>query len=993
MAHSHPDEPIAVIGMACRVPQAASPREFWRLLRDGTDAITDAQEHRWDDDALPVRRGGFLDQVDEFDPAFFGISPREAVVMDPQQRLVLELGWEAVEDSRMAPTALRGSRTSVFVGAIWDDYAALMHEQGIDSIGQHTATGTHRSIIANRLSYTLGLRGPSLTVDAGQSSSLVAVHMACESLRRGESDLAIAGGVNLNILPESTMSAMKFGGLSPDGRCYTFDARANGYVRGEGGAVVLLKPLARAIEDGDRIYCTLLGSAVNNDGMTAGLTVPGGEGQREALELAYARAGVRPGEVQYVELHGTGTPVGDPIEASALGAVLGVSRPQDDPLLVGSAKTNVGHLEGAAGIVGLLKVALAVSNREIPASLNFATPNPAIAFDELRLRVRTGPGEWPHPDRPLLAGVSSFGMGGTNCHVVVGEAPAAEAAAGAGPAVVPWVLSARTERAVRDQAAVLLGHLRENSSLELADVGHSLISTRVPFRHRAAVVGAGRDGLMAGLAALAAGTGGPGIVRGAVADGPVAFLFPGQGSQAPGMGRGLYGTFDVFASALDAVCAEVDDQLPRPLKDVMWADDRTLLDRTEFTQPALFALQVALFRLLESWGVRPDVVAGHSIGEVAAAHVSGVLSLSDAARLIVARGQLMQALPDGGAMIAVQAAEDEVLPLLDSAVGIAAVNGPEAVVVSGALESCRRIADEFRALGRKTKRLSVSHAFHSPLMEPMLDAFRSVVDGLAFTATAANPEWADPEYWVEHVRRPVRFADAVTATGARVFLELGAGVLTALTQDLVPDAACVSALRAESSPQEIVTALAAVWANGVEVDWSAYLGDAVRAVDLPTYAFQRRRYWIGERVAASPSPRPVRVEVAEDDEPASPADRIAGLPAAERDRVLLDVVRTGVAIVLGHVSADTVEQDLTFKELGFDSLTSVELRNQLARTTGLRLPSALLFNHPTPVRLAAFLRGRARGRGIRGVFGEGRPGGDRPARAHRDRVDELPVPR
>ncbi|MFF9003966.1 beta-ketoacyl synthase N-terminal-like domain-containing protein [Streptomyces achromogenes] len=394
------------------------------MVENGVDAITEAPEGRWDSEELSLRHGGFPDGIDGFDPAFFGIPPREAVTMDPQQRLMLELGWEALEDAGIVPATLKGSSTSVFVGAIWDDYATLMNRQGIDAIGRHTVTGSHRSIIANRVSYTLGLHGPSLAADTGQSSSLVAVHMACESLRRGESTLAIAGGVDLNILPDSTMGALKFGGLSPDGRCYTFDARANGYVRGEGGGAVVLKPLSRAIADSDRVYCVVSGSAVNNDGATEGLTVPSGEGQQAALRAAYRRAGVRPGDVQYVELHGTGTRVGDPIEASALGAVLGAGRSDSDPL-VGSAKTNVGHLEGAAGIVGLLKVALSISRREIPPSPNYASPNPDIPLDALRLRVQSERGAWPHEDRRLLAGVSSFGMGGTNCHMVVTEPPLA----------------------------------------------------------------------------------------------------------------------------------------------------------------------------------------------------------------------------------------------------------------------------------------------------------------------------------------------------------------------------------------------------------------------------------------------------------------------------------------------------------------------------------------------------------------------------------------
>ncbi|WP_030022968.1 type I polyketide synthase, partial [Streptomyces monomycini] len=465
------DVPIAVIGLSCRLPRAPHPGAFWDVLREGVDAIGETPRDRWDAEAwydadpdapgkTPTRRGGYLDEVGGFDAAFFGISPREAAAMDPQQRLMLELSWEALEDAGVLPAGLRDTRTGVFAGAIGDDYATLTRRGGAEAIDRHTLTGLQRGIIANRVSYTLGLHGPSITVDTAQSSSLVAVHMACESLRRGESVLALAGGVSLNLVPESTVGAAKFGGLSSDGRCYTFDARANGYVRGEGGGLVVLKPLDQAQRDGDRVYCVIRGGAVNNDGATDGLTVPSATSQEEVLRLARHHAGVAPSEVQYVELHGTGTPVGDPVEAAALGAAVGTDPGRDHPLPVGSAKTNVGHLEGAAGIVGLLKVALSVHHRELPPSLNYASPNPRIPLDELNLRVQTALGPWPRPDRPLIAGVSSFGMGGTNCHVIVEEGPApAEpsqpADDGERAVPVPWVLSGKSEGALRDQAARL----------------------------------------------------------------------------------------------------------------------------------------------------------------------------------------------------------------------------------------------------------------------------------------------------------------------------------------------------------------------------------------------------------------------------------------------------------------------------------------------------------------------------------------------------------
>ncbi|MTD58857.1 type I polyketide synthase, partial [Amycolatopsis pithecellobii] len=961
------DEAIAVVGLSCRFPGAPDPGRYWQLLRDGVDAVTEAPPGRWESASLPTRRGGFLTGIDEFDPAFFGISPREAATMDPQQRLVLELSWEGLEDAGIVPATLRDSRTSVYMGAIWDDYATLMHRQGIDAIGRHTVTGSHRSIIANRVSYTLGLRGPSVAVDAGQSSSLVAVHMAAESLRSGESTMAVAGGVNLNILPESTMGAHQFGGLSPDGRCFTFDARANGYVRGEGGGLVVLKPLRAALADGDRVYCVILGSAVNNDGATDGLTVPGAEGQQAVLREAYRRAGVDPLEVGYVELHGTGTKVGDPIEAAALGAVLGAGRPADAPLAVGSAKTNIGHLEGAAGIAGLLKAVLGLHHRQLPPSLNFEHPHPAIPLAQLGLRVQRELGPWP-ADREPLAGVSSFGMGGTNCHVVLGDAGVVtEQPSRTPPPVLVVPVSGRTAPARASQARRLLEHARSHPDLPPADLGFAAATSRTAFRHRAAVVGSDRDGILAGLAALAGEDRAPSVVTGETVEGRTAFLFPGQGSQRVGMGRDLYRQFEVYARAYDEVCAHLDPGL----REVAWNDEERL-GWTEFTQPALFAGQIALYRLAESWGLRADLLAGHSIGEVAAAHVAGVLSLPDAARLITARGRLMQALPAGGVMVAVEADEDEVLSLLTGRdqVGIAAVNGPGAVVVSGAEEEIAAIAAHFRAAGRKTKRLAVSHAFHSPLMGPMLAEFREVVRGLDFrearlgvvSTVTGRPvragEWTDPEYWVEHARRPVRFADALTALhaeGARVYVELGAGgVLTAMAREVLAGTggAFVPVLRGGSEPHDAVAALATAWANGAEVGWAGYFGPGPRPVSLPTYAFQRDSHWIG------------RVEKSTVDESgardALPA-RLAGLSEPEQERDLLELVRTTLAIVLGHVGTETVDVTSSFRDLGLDSLASVELRDELSRATGLTLPAALLFNHPTPVRLAGHLRAELAG--------------------------------
>ncbi|WP_229695706.1 type I polyketide synthase, partial [Streptomyces lacrimifluminis] len=548
---AHSDQPIAVIGIACRLPQAADPDSFWQLLKEGRSAIGQVPKDRWGpgaqdaDGALRdvVRHGGYLDRVDAFDAAFFGISPREARAMDPQQRMMLELAWESLENAGIRPQQASGSRTGVFIGAIWDDYATLLAQQGLSAITEHSVTGLHRSIIANRISYTLGLHGPSLTVDTAQSSSLVAVHLACESLRRGESDLAFAGGINLNIVPESTLGASKFGGLSPDGRCFTFDARANGYVRGEGGGAVLLKPLDRAQADGDTVLCIIRGTAMNNDGTTDGLTVPNPDAQRAVLRMAYEHAGVNPADVQYVELHGTGTKIGDPIEAAAVGAVLGTAEGRRAPLAVGSGKTNVGHLEGAAGIVGLLKTVLALKHGELPASLNFETPNPAIPLDEMNLRVQQDLTAWPETDGPRLAGVSSFGMGGTNCHVVLESSvtiPGPAEGKNIPVGVMPWLISGKTHKALRAQAARLLTYVEARPELDIGDTCLSLATTRTAFAHRAVALGGDREELLRGLAAVARGEDSAAAVEGrgaSSAGGGVAFLFAGQGAQRLGMGR------------------------------------------------------------------------------------------------------------------------------------------------------------------------------------------------------------------------------------------------------------------------------------------------------------------------------------------------------------------------------------------------------------------------------------------------------------------------
>ncbi|MFE1356809.1 beta-ketoacyl synthase N-terminal-like domain-containing protein, partial [Kitasatospora phosalacinea] len=1024
---------VAVVGLSCRLPQAPDPEAFWRLLRAGRSAVTPTPPDRWrpegpgDQAAADVPGagyGGFLDSVDTFDAEFFGLSPREAAATDPQQRLVLELAWEALEDARLLPAALAGTRTGVYVGAMHDDYAALLHRRGGSALTAHSNTGLNRGVIANRVSYALGLNGPSLTVDSAQSSALVAVHLAAESVRRGECDLALAGGVNLNLTLAGTVAAARFGGLSPRGRCAVLDAEADGYVRGEGGGLVLLKPLAAALADGDRIHGVLLGSAVNNDGATPGLTVPDRSAQQRVVRAAHRRAGTSPEQVQYVELHGTGTRVGDPVEAAALGEALG--RDRTVPLVVGSAKTNVGHLEGAAGIVGLLKALLSIRHRELPASLNFRTPNPDVPLAELGLEVRTGTGAWPSPGERLVAGVSSFGMGGTNCHVVVAEPPRAGVRAEAGPEARPearsdarpvlWPLAARGPEALRAQATRLAERLTgtgtgSDGGPTPATVGYSLATTRTQFEHRAVLVGRDRDELLAGLTALGRGEPAPGLVTGTgtgigtgtgTADraGGLAFLFSGQGSQRAGAGKELYRTEPVFAAALDEVCAELDRHLDRPLREVLFAEPGSaaaaLLDRTGCTQPALFAVEVALFRLLESWGVVPDRLFGHSVGELAAAHVAGVLDLADAATLVTARGRLMEALPAGGAMVALEVSEEEVRPLLaaaDGSVDLAAVNGPRAVVVSGDERAVAEIADAVRELSRRARKLTVNHAFHSPHMDAMLAEFRTVAAALRYAPPripvvsdvtgrpATAEQLCSPDYWVRHVRAAVRFETGITTLlelGTTAFLELGPdGVLTAMARDCLAGqrAVLLPTMRRTSRDEAhtLLTAVAGLHVHGRTPDWERLFdGTGAGRTDLPGYAFQRTRHWYPETAApvtAAPvttapvttapvTAAPVTAAPAAP-APAVPESAAAPRPAragaVERGQDLLDLVRREAALVLGHAADTAVDPDRPFKDLGFDSLLAVELRDRLGERTGLALESGLLFNHPTPGALARHL--------------------------------------
>ncbi len=1057
--HMNDSSAVAVVGISCRFPGACSPEAFWGLLRKGESAITDIPHDRGDLAGLPegdrslasMQRGGYLDRIDHFDPAFFGIAPREVESIDPQQRLILELGWEVLEDAGVLPGSLLGSSTGVFLGAIASDYSHLLARLHPSAITRHALTGTHRSVIANRLSYILGLRGPSLTVDAAQSSALVAVHLACESLRRGESTLALAGGVNLNFSSANAIAVSKFGALSPDGRCFTFDARANGYVRGEGGGLVALKLLPRASADGDLIYGVIRGSAVNNDGAGDSLVAPDRQAQEEVLRLAYRRAGVKRSDVQYVELHGTGTPLGDRVEAAALGAVLGAARSGEDPLPVGSAKTNVGHLEGAAGIVGLIKALLCVSHRELPPSLNFQTAPAEIPLDKLGLRVQRDIGPWPVAGRGLLAGVSSFGMGGTNCHVVVSETPSGVVGGGNGgaksdrepasdlpdsrpaPRVVcgmaPWVLSAKSEPALREQATRLLAHVEDSPGLDVLDVGYSLASTRSVFEHRAVVLGQDRTQLLGGLAALAHGEPTANVIEGRAdcSPGGVAFLFPGQGSQWRGMASHLLDDSPLFARELRACGEALESLVDWSLEDVLrGADGAPGLDRVDVVQPALFAVMVALARLWRACGVEPAVVVGHSQGEIAAAHVAGGLSLEDAARLVVARSRALVGLMGRGGMVSVALGEERIVPLLErwnGAVSVAAVNGPGAVVVSGERDALEELLGALGDRGVRARELPVGYASHSPQIEEVrerllaeCEAIAPVSGGVPFlstvTAEVMDTAALDGEYWYRNLRRPVQFERAARALlqwGHRAFVEVSPHpVLIAGVRETVDDALADgdeavirgSLRRDHGGIERFLASLAQLHVRGVDVNWAAvFAGSGAVPVRLPTYAFQRRRYWLetlGHSVGGAPedgvlaSGQPqvgaidargvragdgggvqagetgggdMRTGAGSTDAISQDllARRLAGAAKAEHDRVALEVVCAQVAIVLGYESSELVDPKRAFKELGFDSPALVELGDRLRAVTGRSLPAALLFDYPTPAALAGYLLGVAGG--------------------------------
>lgn len=887
-------EPLAVIGMACRLPGGANdPQAFWELLRDGRDAIGDVPAERWDIEAwfdadpdapgrMAVRNGGFLDDVSGFDNAFFGISPREALTMDPQQRLLLECCWHALEDAALSPDRLAGSATGVFVGICNSDHFQRVLEQGVENIDAYLASGNAHSVAAGRISYSLGLQGPALSIDTACSSSLVALHVACRSLRSGESDLAIAAGVNLMCSPQTTVTLTKAHMLAPDGRCKTFDASADGFARGEGCGVLVLKRLSDARRDGDRVLALVRGSAINQDGRSGGLTVPNGPAQEAVIRAALADAELQPGEIDYVEAHGTGTTLGDPIEVRALAQALARGRSADEPLLIGSVKTNLGHLESAAGIAGVIKVILSLQHEAIPPHLHFSRPSPHIDWTIAPLRVTAQGCPWPRGARPRRAGVSSFGFSGTNAHVLLEEAPPAEA-------IVPsnvdrplhcLPLSARSEAGLVELAGRMARRLADGRDA-LADVAHSAGVGRSHFAARAAVLASQSSVAHDALLALARGESHPALLRGVAEPGKppeVVFMYTGQGSQYPAMSRQLYDSSPVYSEIIDR-CDELlgADAQGRTLRSVLHAEDSGAIHETAWTQPALFAVEYALTELWRSWGVEPAAVIGHSVGEYVAACVAGVFTLEQGLALIAERGRLMQALPAGGAMAAVFAPVEQVQPLIagrSGQVSIAAINAPDSVVISGAQASVDEVLAELATRHVEGQRLFVSLAAHSPLVEPALDAMQACAEKVPMRAPRMPVAWnltggvalaagaPDAAYWRRHLREPVRFAEGLEALhrdGYRVFLEVGPHpTLVALAQRCLPEAGslCLGSLRrGKDDWGELMGSLAQLYVHGAGIDWAGLDRPYARQrVALPGYAFEHRRFWIGTTSPTDPRP-------------------------------------------------------------------------------------------------------------------------------------------
>nr|WP_275942278.1 type I polyketide synthase [Streptomyces spiramenti] len=1018
------DEPVAIVGMACRYPGGVgSPEELWQLVAEGRDGMTTFPEDRgWDleawfgDDAETAASltGGFVRDATDFDAAFFGISPNEALMMDPQQRLMLEASWEALERAGVEPTSLRGSGTGVFAGVMHTDYDPGMFGT-LEHAAGYRSTGLSGSVVSGRVSYTLGLEGPAISVDTACSSSLVALHLAVQSLRQGDCSLALAGGVAVMASPTSFVGQKH--GLSSDGRCRPFAEDADGAGWSEGVGVLVVERLSDARRNGHEVLAVIRGSAVNQDGASNGLTSPSGPSQQRVIRQALAAAGLTPADVDAVEAHAMGTTLGDPIEAQALLATYGQERHEDRPLYLGSIKSNIGHSQAAAGAAGVIKMVQALRHQVLPRSLYADRPSGHVDWNAGRVELLADAVEWPAGERPRRAAVSAFGYSGTNAHLIIEEPPRPEPAPATsavapeeterpGGTVLPWMLSARSADAVATQAARLLTHLAERPDADPLDIGYSLATARTPGEHRAVVLGADREELLRALTDLAEGNPGDRVVRGRArtasraggsgrpSGGRLAVLFSGPGAQRVGTGRGLYEAFPVFADAFDQVCARYDRHLDRPLREVLFAEEGSVaalqLEQTAFSQAAVFAVEVALFRLLESWGVRPDYVVGHSAGELAAQHVAEVLSLKEAVKLAASRGELLQELPSGGAMAALEATVEEVTPLLTGAVALAAVNGPRSVVVSGEEGAVLEVVDHFTQQGRATQRLAGRQALHSPLMEELVEDLLDTAEDLSFEApaipvvstvtgtVATAEELEEPEYWGDHLVGTVRFRDAVAALraeGVTRFLDIGpdgelaAFVAQCLAEDgeaEVPDALVLPTLR-QDRPEvaALLGTVGALAANGAGVDWpKLFDGRQARRVALPPYAFHRERFWVDvDALAAEQAADAAGSGRSNPGGSGAPEEgelgrRLVGLGTDEQEKLLLDAVLEHSALLLGYADTSEIDPDRHFLEAGFNSLAAIELRTALGAATGLHLDPAAALDHGTPAELAVHLRDR-----------------------------------
>jgi rifamycin polyketide synthase module 1/2/3 len=974
-------EPIAVVSMGCRLPGGVrAPEDMWRVLYEGLDVVSPLPDDRgWDlggmYDPAPgrprrcyTRRGGFLDGAADFDPAFFGISPREAVAIDPVQRHMLENAWETLERAGIDPQQLRASKTGVFVGVENSFYYPGM-DRTPPQLAGYATFGNLASVVSGRISYALGLRGPSVTVETACSSSLTAVHLARRALYADECELALVGGGAVMARPEALVEFSLQQGLAADGKCKPFSAAADGTVLGEGIAMLLLARKSYAEQMNYPVLAVIRGSAINHDGASNGLTAPSGTAQREVIRAALADANLRAAEVDVVEAHGTGTKLGDPIEADALLDTYGADRTDGQPLLVGSLKSNFGHPTAAAGVAGIIKMVLAMRTGWLPATLHFDAPSPYVDWSAGAVEILGEARAWPDVDHPRRAGVSSFGASGANAHVILEQAdtpvnsPGGAAADPVAHGPLPFALSAKSAAALRAQAAALRAHLDAHDS-RLGDVAFSLATTRTQFDRRAVITAATRDELCAGLNAILEELPHSNVAIDTVQEAELAFVFGGQGTQRAGMGAELYDRYPVFASALDEICVELDEHLQQPMRDVMFGTDeasKALLDSTLFAQPALFAFEAALSVLLRSWGVRPTVLVGHSIGELTAAYVAGVWSLPDAAALVCSRGRLMSELPGSGAMAAVKADEQQVLAALGQFGGrveIAAVNGPSSVVVTGNLADVRLLVEQYKTAGNKATLLRVSHAFHSAQVDPMLAEFEAVVAGIehrtpqirVVSCVEPDADLTRPMHWVQQLRRVVRFCDGVRAAhelGAKTFVDLGPdGSAAALAGDCLdgaPGVAVIPSVRPDFSEAWAVrSALARIHARGADLDWDAiFRSDQPQRVALPTYAFQHQRYWW--------HPDAVHVPTAGTE----PVVRDLGEPlrqAMSTSRLEL-VLKHSLAAVIGITDLESMDLTTSFRDLGLTSLGISELCQRLEASAGVSLPSTFVFDHPTPAAL------------------------------------------